>query len=100
MWSVDDFVIPGSIIQSPTSPNAPVRSEGCRGARDWQRHPETRAGVRTAAQVDPAVVRVDDLAHDAEPQPGALHLRGEERVVDSIAQLRRHAGPVVGDLHD
>jgi hypothetical protein len=50
--------------------------------------------------VDAAVVRVDDLAHDGQPEAGALGLGGEERIEDAIRELRGHAGPVVGHLHD
>ena len=40
--------------------------------RHRQRHPEPRPVARLAAQIDPSVVRVDDLPHDRQPQPGAL----------------------------
>jgi hypothetical protein len=54
--------------------------------------------VCAGLNVDAAVVRVDDLAHDRQPQAGALRLGREERIEDAIAQLFRHTGAVVGEL--
>ena len=44
------------------------------------------------------VVRVDDLADDGEPEPGALRLGREERIEHLVGHVRRHPGPVVGHL--
>ena len=44
-----------------------------------------------ALDVDPAVVRVDDLADDRQPQAGALRLGREERAEDPVHHVRRHA---------
>ena len=43
-----------------------------RARRHRQRHPEARAGLRAAAEVDAPVVRVDDLPDDRQPEAGAL----------------------------
>src|ERR1043166_7951850 len=77
-----------------------ISFEGRRRTRHGQRDPELRTGLRTANQIDAAVVRVHDLSHDAEAEPGALDLRREERVINAIAQLRGHAGAVVDDVDD
>src|ERR1043166_479972 len=47
-----------------------ISFEGRRRTRHGQRDPELRTGLRTANQIDAAVVRVHDLSHDAEAEPG------------------------------
>ena len=55
---------------------------------------------RCAAQIDAPVVRVDDLPHDRQAEAGSLWLGREERIEDPVAQVRRHARAVVGDVDD
>ena len=69
-----------------------------RRAVDGQRHPEPRASLRSHAQVDAAVVGVDDLADDRQAQARAARLRREERAEDAVPHLLGHARPVVGHL--
>src|SRR4029079_10806927 len=69
-------------------------------SRDRQRHREARALAARPRHVDPAVVRVDDLPHDRQPESRPLRLRREERVEHAILQLVRNPGAVVGNLDD
>ena len=70
------------------------------GVRHRQRHAEPRARPGVLVEIDPPVVRVDDLPHDRQAQAGSLRLGREKRVEDPVAQLRRHARAVVGDVDD
>src|SRR4051812_8493475 len=77
-----------------------LRNEPVICPRHRQRYPKPRA-LGTTQNVDPAVVRVDDLPHDRQAEARALRLGREERVENSIAQILRHARPVVCDVdHD
>ncbi len=58
-----------------------------RAARGRQADREARAAAGAVADVDRAAVRLDDLARDREPEPGAACARREERLEDARAQL-------------
>src|SRR5205085_880131 len=73
-----------------------------RSARRRQPHHEARATDRRRADLDAALVLLDDVAHDRQAEPGALAvgLGGEERLEDALAILGRDARPGVLDLYD
>src|SRR5918992_1264783 len=68
-----------------------------------ERQPDVEAGrARVGVHRDRPVVAVDDDAvrrRQAEADPVADVLGREERVEYALADLRRDAGPVVGDVH-
>ena len=55
------------------------------------------SGERLIVDVDVAAVVEDDLAHDRQPQPGAVLLAGDVGIEDPLAALGRYAGAVVVD---
>src|SRR3989338_8050665 len=61
------------------------------------RDAETRARA-AAADVDPPVVCVDDLADDRESKSRSLRFGGEKGIEDSVRQIRRDPGAVIGDI--
>src|SRR5919107_3727991 len=67
-------------------------------ARYRQRHAEPRAAPLRHADVNPSVVRVDDLPDDGEAQARPLRLGREERTEDPIDYVAWNARPVVADF--
>ena len=53
-----------------------------------QRDDELGAASQLAGDVDRAAVRLDDLPRDRQAEPGAVLLRGEERVEDALELVR------------
>src|SRR4029078_13099112 len=62
-----------------------------------QGHAEHRPAARPLTHIDPAVVRVDDLPDDRQPEPRALWLGGEERAENPIHHFGRDPRAGVGD---
>jgi hypothetical protein len=58
---------------------------------------EPRAAARGILESDPSSLSFRDFARDGEPETGASGLGGEERLEDSLANLRGHSRPVVFD---
>src|ERR1051325_8613735 len=83
---------PGS--SSATSSVAPSDTGG---SLDGQPNPERRPRARLARPRQLAAVLLGDLARDREAEPGALGLRGEERLEELLGDLRADAGAGVRD---
>src|SRR5690349_5966795 len=88
-----------SLLSLPNNPVAALLREQLLAAAKRQRDAEARAALSPRADVDPAVVRIDDLSNDGQPQPRSLWLRREERAEDLVHYVGRHAWPVVDHLN-
>src|SRR4051794_7009398 len=70
--------------------------------RPWEQQPHRRPLSRRAVDLDAAARLLREAIDHAETEAGALAalLGGEERLEHLVADLRRHAGPSVGDGYD
>ena len=61
---------------------------------------ETGSAAAAGVDIDPAVVRIDDLANDRQSQPRSLRLGRKERAENPVLHLSGHTGTAVGNVDD
>src|SRR3954466_7734595 len=61
---------------------------------------KARATAGGADCPQPTAVRFNDRAADAQPHPGAVRLRGEERFEYPVRELGEKSGAIVADRDD